>query len=403
MRLSKLTLSLFLVLCSVAAVAQDVKAKFGKGITIIAPDSSMSMKFSTRFQTLFIAERVMENGSEIQSRFLTRRFRLKFDGFAYDPRLVYKIELALSNRDNGKVISQGNSAANIVLDAILKYRFIPSTQVWFGQFKLPGNRERVVSSQALQFVDRSLVNSRFTLDRDLGIMFVNKFSLGNVVFKDYWALTMGQGRNITIGDDGGLNYTGRVEVLPFGEFENKGDYFESDLAREETPKLSVGGGYSYNDEAMRRQGELGTFIGHNQPALRRDLSTAFADLMFKYRGFSVLSEYMNKQTDNPVLPDTSNFYYTGQGFVIQAGYLFKNNFEIAARYTRIEPSRDLYRLDLAPNQSQYTLGVSRYIVGHSLKIQSDISYTSSLYQLNELTEDEPDRDLMFRFQIEMAL
>ena len=56
-----------------------------------------------------------------------------------------------------------------MLDAVVKYAFSKNQQIWFGQTKLPGNRERVISSMALQFVDRSNVNSKFNIDRDFGV------------------------------------------------------------------------------------------------------------------------------------------------------------------------------------------------------------------------------------------
>lgn len=370
---------------------KHVYAKFGKGINFIAPDSSMSLKFSTRFQTLFVAERPMVDDAKIEKELMIRRFRLKFDGFAFTPRLEYKIELALSNRDNGAVIKQAADAANIVLDAALKYHLSKNTEVWFGQTKLPGNRERVISSQSLQFVDRSLVNSLYTLDRDLGIQLHHKFKLGAVVVKDKYAISLGQGRNITLADTGGLSYTGRLEVLPFGEFTDKGDYFDSDLEREPTPKLSLAAGYSYNDDAIRKGGELGSFLKES-----RDLKTFFADVMLKYRGWSLTSEYMDKQTSgSSILIDKSNYFQTGSGWNVQSGYLFKNNIEIAGRYSVVDPTAELKSDGFAEKIKEYTLGFSKYFVGHNLKVQTDISH------LRDFQNEDPS--LRYRLQVELAL
>lgn len=368
-----------------------VDARFGKGINFTAPDSSMSMKLSARFQTLFTAERPLIKNAYTDKSMMIRRFRLKFDGFAFSPRLTYKMELGLSNRDNGSINSQSSNAANIILDAVLKYDIFKNTEIWFGQTKLPGNRERVISSQALQFVDRSLVNAFYNLDRDIGGQLHHQFKIGQVVIKDKYAVSLGQGRNITMKDTSGLSYTGRLEILPFGEFTNKGDYFDADLAREKTPKLSLGAGYSYNNHAIRKNGELGSFMKE-----ARNLKTFFADVMFKYSGWSLTSEYMDKQAEGtPILTDNSNFFQTGNGWNIQSGYLFKNNFEVAARYTVINPSTELKFSSRDFTMKEYTLGVSKYIVGHNLKIQSDVSYLRD-FQLS-------DPSLRYRFQVELAL
>jgi hypothetical protein len=82
-------------------------------------------------------------------------------------------------------------------------------------------------------------------------------------------------------------------------------------------------------------------------------------------------------------------FYTGEGFNWQAGYLFKNNLEIAGRYTHVTPEVISGR---NPN-SQYTLGVSRYFVGHNLKIQTDVSF---------IEETNTDDVLMYRLQMEVA-
>ena len=42
--------------------------------------------------------------------------------------------------------------------------------------------------------------------------------------KETFAISQGEGRNISRGNIGGHQYTVRVELLPFGEFKSKGDY-----------------------------------------------------------------------------------------------------------------------------------------------------------------------------------
>ena len=130
---------------------------------------------------------------DMTSNWLIRRSRLKFSGFAYSPKVKYKIELGLSNRDHGGESIHTNNTSNLILDAFLRWNFYKNMEVWIGQTKLPGNRERVISSQKLQFVDRSLVNSRYNIDRDMGIQFRNKFNIGSIATRQ--ALAISQGEN----------------------------------------------------------------------------------------------------------------------------------------------------------------------------------------------------------------
>ena len=90
-------------------------------------------------------------------------------------------------------------------------------------------------------------------------------------------------------------------------------------------------------------------------------------------------------------------YYTGEGINVQLGYLFENNVEPAFRYTSITPEvaglisdRDAQRM--------YTFGLSKYVVGHALKVQTDVSFID---QNAEFSVDQ-EFDMLFRFQVEMA-
>jgi len=368
--------------------AQITQNTFGKGIKLKAEDGSFEMKFGFRFQTLYAGELNLET-YDYSDQFLIRRSRIKFDGFAFSPKLVYKIELSISNRgtrnSSSGGIPQNSGTANIILDAALKYKFADNWELWFGQTKLPGNRERLISSQKLQLVDRSLVNSRFTLDRDIGIQLHHKNSIGNMVLKQALAISIGEGRNMTSDNPGGYGYTSRLELLPFGEFANKGDYFGADLEREESPKLAVGFSADFNDNAVRQRGQLGGFVtdgSGNQ--LKSDLTTFFLDAMFKYNGLSVSSEFASK-SGSPV-----NGFGTGSGFVAQAGYVLKNNFEPSIRFTKIEP--DNFRSELS-EETEYTFGLSKYIVDHNLKVQTDFSYTDL---------SDSDNEFRYRFQVELA-
>ena len=104
------------------------------------------------------------------SNFMIRRARLKFGGFILTKKLKYKFELGQSSRDVGTfaINPETKNAPGFVFDAVLKWNFYKGFELWVGQTKLPGNRERVISSANLQMVDRSLLNSKFNIDRDMG-------------------------------------------------------------------------------------------------------------------------------------------------------------------------------------------------------------------------------------------
>src|SRR5690554_2632586 len=371
----KLILS-FLAISSIYYTQAQTKVDhtFGKGIlNVVAADSSWDMKFAARFQTLFIGDFSIDNNGELydaNSNFLIRRSRFKFDGFIYHPSLTYKLELGLSNRDIGNAVPETNNSSRLILDAVLKWNFYKNLSLWAGQTKLPGNRERVISSANLQFVDRSLVNSNYNIDRDVGIQIRNHHKIGKqFVIREIIAISQGEGRNVTVGNLGGYDYTARIEFLPFGNFTNKGDYFGSDLAREEKIKFSLGITYDMHDRAVREHGNTRNFMRTETGYFETDINTLFVDFMLKYRGFSMMGEYADKRSEDLFARGTEgeltgDFVTAGTGLNLQAGYLFASNYEIAGRYTSITRDKDLP----INNIDQFTLGGSKYFVGHKLKV-----------------------------------
>ena len=352
---------------------QDItNNRFGKGlINVMSKDSSWATKVAFRFQTRYEGTYDFSDTTFSDKAFV-RRARIKGSGFAFSPRLKYKFEYDVHN--------------GFVLDAVIKWNFAGNWTVWFGQTKLPGNIERVFSSQKLQLVDRSLLNSRFTLDRDAGAQLRHHFTIGeNFLVREIFAISQGEGLNQTASSSG-HGYTGRIELLPFGKFTKKGDYFASDLKREKTPKLMLSATYDYNQNAMRSRGQKGDYIQGDL----RDLETIFVDAHFKIKGFSFFGEYVTRRSTtgsavvdalynlNGEIIDVNESYYTGSAINLQMGYLMKNNWEVAGRFTQVTPEA----ITLNNNINQYTLGFSRYVVGHNLKVQGDVSLSQEATKNN---------------------
>jgi hypothetical protein len=376
------TLIAFSLFAVFLANAQDVKVPiFGKGIVnLVGQDSTWSMKIGARMQ--FLASSIWEENEANKSNFLIRRARLKFDGFAFTPKLIYKLELALSNRDiAGASIYTGN-APLIILDAVMKYNFAKNLYFWFGQTKLEGNRERVISSGNMQMVDRSVLNARFNIDRDIGFQLKHHFIISsNFLMRETFSVTQGEGRNVVTGNLGGFQYTAHVDLLPMGDFN---DYVGSDLKRQPTPKLAIGAGYNFNNNAVKTRGNMGEYMVTDDGYFETNISAVFIDMMFKYRGFSFMAEYANRNCDNPIAvnsdgTETGMVVQVGDGLNFQSGYVFKNNWEVSGRYSNAILDENI--TGKLPD-NEYTLGLSKYIVGHKLKVQTDLTF----YDINALND-----------------
>lgn len=341
------------------------------GLGVMSADSNALINFRFRMQNrAMVFSESLENlqVNEVEAR--VRRLRLRMDGFLLSPKFSYYIQLSFSRADQDWEASQ---VPNVVRDAVVFYFFQPNFYISFGQTKLPGNRQRVVSSGMLQFVDRSIVNARFNVDRDFGLRAFYQNNLGTSFFRSHLAVSSGEGRN-AINSNNGLAYTLRQEWLPFGEFKSDGDYFEGDLLREPKPRLAIGGSAIYNEKAVRAGGQIGEFL--TNPL---DIRTILADAVFKWNGFSTSFEYAFRDVSaitNSRLFDNSTIHvFEGQGWSFQSSYLFKSNWEMAARMSRIIPSNEMRNFN--DGNLEAAIGVSKYFNGHRVKLQGNLFYLNN--------------------------
>lgn len=374
---------------------------YKSGLGFATPDSSYSMNIRFRIQNRFLMntkdEEHLETGSW-EAR--VRRCRLSFTGHVINPKWNYYLQLSFSRGDmdwSDADASTQNTSPNVVRDAMIFYKPIKNLQFAFGQGKLPGNRQRVISSGAQQFYDRSIVNVNFTPDRDFGFFINYTAHLGKTfTVLTKLAATSGEGRN-SVSSNTGLAYTGRIELLPLGQFTDGGDYYEGDLAREPKPKISIAGGYHFNDLAVRTGGQLGKDL-----LATRSFNVYMADFVFKYKGIALSSEYIRRDTDG--LPTVigsdakSRTIITGDGINTQLSYCFKNMFEIALRHSLVSPHNDL--LAKVRENEQYGLGVSKYLNKHKVKLQGNVFYNRE----RDLSKQQDHNNYFFAvFQIELGI
>ena len=343
----------------------------GRGLQVTSEDGRFRLETRVRGQARY----TMLGGpaAEFSQQLTLRRVRTVFSGYFFGEDNRFKMELAVSPRDEGISSNPGASGPRRtpLLDLYFEFRQLRDFTIRIGQYKLPSNRQRVISSGNLQLVDRALLNGEFTLDRDLAIDFRSKNFLGLDLFKYYVGVGIGQGRDAVGFHDFGMNYFARFEVLPFGMFD---DYSEVDFARREEPGLSIGAMYSFQ---------------HRNPGLRQttsrlpadggttDYHLFIADAIFKWRGFSAQWEFAYRQGDrNPggAVDDLGNLIpvaeaRNGWSTMLQAGYLIPRlPLEVAGRYGLIRGTGTTSLGD----SSELGVGVSWYLGRHPFKIQADV-------------------------------
>ncbi|WP_179333277.1 porin [Winogradskyella costae] len=392
---------LFLVLSQISSAQDnnDIKLSalpyysYGKGLGITSPDSIFKLNIRFRMQNRFTS--LYNEDEEDGYEAMIRRLRLRFDGYVGDPSIIYVIQLSFSPNDVGAIEDGDN--LNIIRDAIVFYRPDEHWNIGFGQTKLPGNRQRINSSGALQLTDRSINNARFNIDRDFGLQvyYLNELQ-DKFSYNVKTAISTGEGRNWTKEPDNGLAFTGRLELFPFGAFKSNGMLFEGDIKREATPKLMLSGVYHYNNNARRTRGTIGDDLFE-----ARDVQSLFLDAIVKYNGWAFQTAYMQRTADDPITfnPDDaldSQYVFTGSGFDTQLSYIFDNNYEVIGRYSYQEPHKDIEVL--TPQTNQYSLGVTKYIWEHALKLQAEVTNT----ELNYLDSNSTS-NWYLRFQVEIGI
>lgn len=296
------------------------------------------------------------------SRFRMRRLRLRFQGESEKHKLGYRIQYDLSGNGEIDVVSN-----QYLLDAFVFYKPTKRTTIEIGKRATPAdNRELWMLSQTTQFPERSRLTSAYAAIREVGIFANGRYRLNNGQYvRPYITLTTGDGDNLRARNYGGAKIGGRLDYLPFGLFTYFGQFRQVDMVREATPKLVVGVAGSYNKGMSSRRGRASGSILY----LDSDLNPALpdywkigADFMFKYRGFSMIGEYVfadgsvpddivyRQRNDGSLattflvngLQDPTNYVLgrmmLGRGVNLQAGYITRSGVSIDGRYTSLQPA-----------------------------------------------------------------
>lgn len=365
---------IFALLTSNLASAQEpvepakptTEATFGKGATIRTADDRMSLNIRGRIQARASFTDAANDGQDPITEMVMRRMRVVLQGNAMGPELTYYIQLAFSNQDTEPDLRLP------LRDAYVTYTQLRDLSVRFGQMKVPYGRQRVVSSSALQMVDRSLITAELNLDRDVGITLFSKDFLGLDGKLGYnVGVFGGDGRN-RLGERFGYLTSARIEAWPFGSFD---DYVEADFKRESRPRLALGAGVAYNQNTNRPRSTIGDPYGAGD----FDYLHLGADFMFKVAGFTLQGEVMYRKADTNTRTvqidgiDTTIHARSAWGAYTQAGLMLTNHLELTARYGYLDPLST--NTDTTLRQShELGGGLGYYWSEHNLKLQGDYFY-----------------------------
>lgn len=344
----------------------------GKGITAKSADGNFAITLRARIQLRdTFTHTAGENSNEAQVRTL----RFVVSGHVLSPDLKYTIQLAFGGNDFEK------DSASPIFDAFLDYTKLRDLNVRIGQYFVPFDRARTIREFALQLVDRQLVVRELTLDRDFGLMFSSQdlFGLqGRLAYHLF--VGSGDGRNRfsdAKASNGpqklGVLTVGRLVLRPMGPFD---DDQEGDLKRLPHPRLALGVAGAYNHASNRQRSTtgstytLGTF----------NYWHGAADLVLKWRGFSLLTEGVLRRTEranHSAVEDgttVTEWSQSGYGYFVQAGQMLTDHVEVVARWDHLfaEQGTDpAFRALVRSQGRQLGAGANYYLNDHAFKVQTD--------------------------------
>lgn len=285
-----------------------------------------------------------------------------------------------------------------LMDAWVSFAPVKWLKVSAGQKQtFTNNRSMMFLDQANTFGTRSLLDRTFSrTGRELGLFVESRLPIGPIGLDLGASVTSGDGRNSfgsssTDTDKGGLKYGARATLYPLGFFKAGNELSFADFAREEQVRVAIGAAFSLNDGASNNMGEgHGDFAmydkdGHETYPGYRKLSV---DALMKYQGFSLMAEYVNtsgcnldelytaKNADSKLVPtQIADYLALGNGCNIQAGYLTRGDWAIDVAYSMVKPEFDKRETSVVRKAQNVSVGVSKYLLNNSIKIQLEGSYT----------------------------
>ena len=406
--------TVFLTLCVCANSQSLLLGDYipGNGLTFASSDDNYKIVMRGYTQSLFESRTMrydssgLSNGN-VYNRFRARRVRLRISGKQLNPGFSYRLQLNLAESE-----VENDVLSNVLWDAWIGYNVNKNYRISVGQKSSPtDNIEVLMASNTLQLPERSRLTGAFSNIREIGFFVDGRNNIPGtkMVIKPSFSITSGDGYGFksTSKDYGGLKYGARLNMLPLGLFRSFGQFRQADLVRELNPKLLIGFSASYNHGMSSRRGRRnGDFLYYN--ITNTDTNYRLpnylkygADILFKFRGFSLLAEYVhteasidddithrNDRYGNPesIITNFRNMdprdyvksqMMLGSGYNVQAGYIFKNLISIDARYTSLNADEySFINNSLYYNRNKYyEIGLSKYFAkNYSCKIQASYRF-----------------------------
>lgn len=285
-------------------------------------------------------------------RFYLRRARINASGKLPED-FEFRVELDLAG-----TLARTTGLRAQMTDGYIFWNHYHAFGVRVGQFKTPFGFEQLYGDPRLFTIERTLVNDRLTLSRQIGAQVE-----GNLLDQHlYYALGAfnGTGVNNNFNDNNKLAWVGRLAATPWrgGDAQHPANW-------------SFGGNYFTSDDlALSEPADFG-FDSTPATADRDNLFTGKhtgwgVDSQLKMGPFDVWAEYLKARFE----PDDKRPQPTleSDGWYLQAAvFAVPKKLQLVAKYDTFDPNRQAVNDDT----KTLTLGLNYLVRGDDIKIQVD--------------------------------
>lgn len=358
-----------LVVCSLAGPACSEAQSLG----VIKPggkESTLSLGGLLQVQTE-AGDRGDSRWANDNDRVYLRRARLNAIG-KFLEELDFKVEMDLA----GTLANTSGLRAQLT-DGYVNWNRRPDANIRIGQFKTPFGYEQLYADPRLFTMERSLVNDRLTVSRQLGVqvngdLFEKRLSYAVGAFN-------GNGVNNNFNDDDRFLMAGRLSgVLWQGRPKILGG---------QSASWSLGGNaYSSEDTNIPEPPELG--FDSNIFSGKR-LGTGI-DTQLQAGRFDFWAEALRTKWE-PIspMPRRPSASFESEGWYAQGSYyVIKDRLQVVLKAETFDPHTEAD----GDETDSGTAGVNWYLKGHDLKLQADY--------LRTRIENQDDQDkVLARIQV----
>jgi Phosphate-selective porin O and P len=314
-------------------------AGWDKGFFLASADGNFKLKLSGYAQIRYIQNHQDDGpGDDSRGGFENTRTKVIVSGNVVNPNWLYKIE--------GNYSRSGGAFG--LQDAWIAHKCSDEFTVKVGQYKLPFLKEELVSDTDLLTVERSLVNSEFTLGRAQAI---------SVDWKNDW-----------------LHLTGAFSdgTQTTGGFNTAWSTRDTEYAFSARGEIKFVGDWSqYSDQSSWRGEEFAAFLGAAAHYQDGEYGTAddelelfdwTVDATVEFGGGNLMGYIVGRSAESTTV-DIDQV-----AFVVQGGIFLTDDWELFGRFEWGDD--DLGGEDL----SVITVGVTKFFSKHQMKWTTDVGF-----------------------------